>query len=408
MARPKGKKKTRAANGEGSLKFNFTTNKWELTFSYKDEFGHPKRKWVNGDSPEECEYKKEEFLRRNGLSKDIKSYTIPDILGIFCRNKLEYKEITEATALREMYTINIIEKSDLGKIPVVDVKAEDINCFFKKLVNSEYADSTNEKVWVAIKKALNEAMRREFINENPMESINIKRMDFKKKKREVKAFTIEDEKRFLSALEDYTPKGGNRNYYKQQFLIELLSGCRMGEINALTIDDVNFETGNLEIWRTVTKDLRTKPILGEKTKTPEGTRYVPMCDELVRVMKEVVKNYTPNEERLLFPNKNGKNLCLSTAQANSAFLRICKKAGLLEKEKMQHEKQTYGQHMLRHTFATRCVENGVDIVTLSKILGHTDINTTMIYIDVFGEKKKRELEKFNTAMRILKEDVEND
>ena len=205
----------------------------------------------------------------------------------------------------------------------------------------------------------------------------------------------------MAALEQYTPKGGNRNYYKYQLLIEIYSGCRMGEINALTIDDVNFETGNLEIWRTVTKtrngNMKLEPVLGETTKTQEGTRLVPMCDELLPIMHEVVDNYKPNKEKLLFPNLNGISCCISTSQVNSAFKRICKNAGIKE----------YGQHMLRHTFATRCIENGVEIASLSSILGHTDVNTTMIYVDVFGPQKKKEMEKFNSAMKELKSYINN-
>ena len=51
--------------------------------------------------------------------------------------------------------------------------------------------------------------------------------------------------------------------------------------------------------------------------------------------------------------------------------------------------------MLRHTFANRCNKSGVDVVTLSKILGHIDINKTMICVDVFGPQKQKEMKKFN-------------
>ena len=401
MSRLKEKKQTRAAKGEGSFKFNSNTNKWELQFSYIDEFGKSKRKWVNGESADECYEKKEEFLRKKCLSKDKRGYTIQDVLYKIYSEKKDYGEIIEATFIRKEYTIQLINDRDLGSIPIVDIKPEDINCFFLNLIKDEYANSTIEKVWVAINMAIEEAVRLKIITKNPMDDTNTRKQKFKKKKREIHAFTEHEEAKFMAALEQYTPKGGDRNYYKYQLLIELYSGCRMGEINALTIDDVNFETGNIEIWRTVTKtrngNMKLEPILGETTKTQEGTRYVPICDDLLPIMHEVIENYKPNKEKLLFPNLNGKSCCISTAQANSAFKRICKKAGIKE----------YGQHMLRHTFASRCIESDVDVVTLSKILGHTNINTTMIYVDVFGNQKRKELEKFNSAMQKIKAHINN-
>ena len=52
--------------------------------------------------------------------------------------------------------------------------------------------------------------------------------------------------------------------------------------------------------------------------------------------------------------------------------------------------------MLRHTFATRCIENHMDAVTLSRILGHNDIQTTLnTYTDVFNEMKVNEMSKVN-------------
>lgn len=401
MARKKNnnRKTTREPNGAGSVKYNTRTNKWEMLFSYKDTYGRSKRKWINGDTVEECNEKKEDFLKKQCLSKDKSSYRIQDVLYKIYSEKKDYKEINEATFIRKEYTMQLIKNSDLGAIPIVDVKPEEINFFFRSLINNNYAESTVEKAWVAVKMALDEAVRLKIITKNPMDDANMRKQKFKKKKREIHAFSECEESKFMAALEQYTPKGGNRNYYKYQLLIEIYSGCRMGEINALTIDDVNFETGNLEIWRTVTKtrngNMKLEPVLGETTKTQEGTRLVPMCDELLPIMHEVVDNYKPNKERLLFPNLNGISCCISTSQVNSAFKRICKKAGIKE----------YGQHMLRHTFASRCIESNVDVVTLSKILGHTDINTTMIYVDVFGDQKRKELEKFNSFMKSIKEKI---
>ena len=71
-----------------------------------------------------------------------------------------------------------------------------------------------------------------------------------------------------------------------------------------------------------------------------------------------------------------KNDMISTQQVNNFFLRILAKAGL----------ESRGQHALRHTFATRCIEAGVPAEVLKVWLGHTDIRYTLdTYADVFSE-----------------------
>ena len=81
---------------------------------------------------------------------------------------------------------------------------------------------------------------------------------------------------------------------------------------------------------------------------------------------------------------------IETTQVNSFFKRICKTAGI---------EGDFGQHALRHTFATRCIEAGVEPVVLKKWLGHTDIHITLdIYTDVFDRLHNDSTEKFDRLM----------
>ncbi|NLD19070.1 MAG: tyrosine-type recombinase/integrase [Clostridiales bacterium] len=138
--------------------------------------------------------------------------------------------------------------------------------------------------------------------------------------------TLEEQSRFVKALEEYkVPQG--RNNYKLQLLIEPYSGMRMGEINSLGL--VFFD--------------------------------------------------------------NNKNDIIDTGQVNSFFYRLMEKAGISKR----------GQHALRHTFATRCIEAGVASVVLKNWLGHKDIHITLdTYAYVFSNMH-------NDAMEKLEEHVEN-
>ena len=83
---------------------------------------------------------------------------------------------------------------------------------------------------------------------------------------------------------------------------------------------------------------------------------------------------------------------ITTNQVNSFFNRICKKADI----------NISGQHALRHTFATRCIEAGVEAVVLKKWMGHTDIHMTLdIYADVFDSMHNNSISKLEEHMNTI-------
>ncbi len=90
-----------------------------------------------------------------------------------------------------------------------------------------------------------------------------------------------------------------------------------------------------------------------------------------------------------FYDYNKKDV-ISTQQVNCYFRRACIKAGITY----------YGQHSLRHTFATRCIEAGVQPVVLKNWLGHTDIHITLdTYADIYGSLNSASLDKLEEHLK---------
>ena len=98
-----------------------------------------------------------------------------------------------------------------------------------------------------------------------------------------------------------------------------------------------------------------------------------------------------NPEGLIFYNQRRGSI-INTNQVNSYFNRVAEKAGI----------DITGQHSLRHTFATRCIESGVPAVVLKKWLGHTDIHVTLdTYADVFDRMNNGAIDKLDRYMEKL-------
>ena len=152
----------------------------------------------------------------------------------------------------------------------------------------------------------------------------------------------------------------------------------------------------------MTKNENDEPIIGKTTKTYAGTREIPITKHLL----PIISKYASDKDELIFTKNNE---IIAPATINSHFKKICKNTNirvLINSNKKVYREagisnvnlktSSVNTHMLRHTFATRCIEAGVSAVALSRILGHKDIQTTLnTYTSVFNKFKEDELSKIN-------------
>lgn len=165
---------------------------------------------------------------------------------------------------------------------------------------------------------------------------------------------------------------------KVGILISLYAGLRIGEICALRWDDIDLQEHVIHVRYTVSRAGKGTSLSIGRPKTLSSLRDIPICSQLVPILKKLhlqrsSQYVVSNKEKFISPR--------TYEYRYHSILRACSVPDI-------------NYHALRHTFATRCVEAGIDIKSLSEMLGHADASITLnTYVHSSMERKREQLEK---------------
>lgn len=389
---------TKKTNGEGSIYYSESKKLYEgkITIGF-DSNGKQIRKSVYAKKKTDVVQKLNK-LKSDLLNNDItqnNNATIYEIAKQYINNQYEANQVSASTLLRNKNTLAIIDKLDIAHIPIQKVTNNQISNELLKI--KDYSNSIISKIYGMLSTAYNQAVINNVVKTNPfLIKGAILRVKSNKDDKKVDALTIDEQKAFISELEK------SNDEYKDIFYIAMYTGARIGEILGLFGSNINLKTNYIIIDKTLTKNENDEPIVGKTTKTYAGTREIPITKHLI----PVISKYASDKNELIFTKNNE---IISPATINSHFKKICKNANirvLINSNKKVYREagisnvnlktSSVNTHMLRHTFATRCIEAGVSAVALSRILGHKDIQTTLnTYTSVFNKFKEDELAKIN-------------
>ena len=219
---------------------------------------------------------------------------------------------------------------------------------------------------------LEKAIDSDLLIKNVAKQINCKIENKEQKERRV--LTIQEEKLFLKEAE--------KSFYYNLFVVGLETGLRIGELMALTWSDVDLERKVLYVRHTLTYFRKDGKYSFEwhTPKTKNSKRRIPLTKmayealERQRVKKLEIEQKgmsAPNGyEDLVFVTKNNNPTQQFIVEEG---IRAC--IGRIQKEYPEFER--FSPHTLRHTFATRAIENGMQPKSLQKLMGHASLNTTM-------------------------------
>ena len=309
--------------------------------------------YVYAKTYNECKRKKNELLLSYNVEKPIVKKSITKDLNYLIDKWLNTKNnLKESSYSLYLTIINSSIKNDIGKTKISKLNSKIINNYLNNLLNKNKL--SNNYVYV-VRSILNQVFKDNNININMMKiSLSVGKG---------KSLYNSDKNKLINELNKLN------NNISIGILLSLFLGLRKSEVCGLKYSDIDIENDILYINNIVSRvksfDTKNKTKLTlTKPKTDNSIRILPIPEKILYLLHNI--NIKNKEFYLLTNNSN----FMDPRTFYNHYKRIIKDLNI-----------DYTYHDLRHTFATNCIEIGIDYKSLMELLGHSSINTTLsIYV----------------------------
>ena len=352
------------ANGEGSIRKR-KGGRWEgrYTAGHDPETGKAIYKNVLGRTQAEVKEKLKAAIKETQSLDFTKAgkYTVGEWMEVWFEDYAKIKVRPSSHQTYRGYIDNHINPN-IGDIPLEKLTSLDLQKLYKKLLTKGRVDRLEAKeqpkglsaktvrnIHQILSSALKLAQEQRIILTNPAEGCALLKVEH----REMKTLPVEQLQSFLREAKE---SGVFELYY-----LELATGLRRGELLGLKWEDIDLERGDLRVRRQISRI--NGEVVEAPLKTKNAYRTLPLAEDTVSVLKEQRKKVGSNP--WVFPSPNGGPI--SPDSVLHMLHRVLKRAGL---PKVRF-------HDLRHTFATLALQNGVDVKTVSGMLGHFSAGFTL-------------------------------
>lgn len=296
---------------------------------------------------------------------------------------------------RERYTHNI--QPVIGGMLLTDVKPMHCKMVLNKM-EEKYAGSTIRQAYITMGTMLKSALMNDFLPKHPMNGVRytkpVRAVD------DIKYLTVEEQQMFLDTAK--------RSHNYLQFALILETGLRTGELIGLTWDAIDWEKRTLTINKTLEYRHKQGHWRAGPPKTKQSYRTIPLTNRAYEILEQVsygrhtrkesvtllqqleyIDRRTGEKEHLVMHDLVFVNWRTGEPAKNSSYdthlYKLCDEAGV----------KRFCMHALRHTYATRAIERGMQPKVLQKLLGHASIKTTMDrYVHVTDDSLSKGVRQF--------------
>lgn len=366
-------KRTKRDNGQGTV-YQRKDGRFECKVQIgKKDDGKPKFKSFYGKSEREVKKKLKEYqseMAKNPVesSKETLANYMYDWLITFKQKTLKPSSYDR---LLNVYKYHV--KETVGYMQLCNINSKDV----QQLINEKsetMSYSSVKKIYELLNNCFTYAVIEEDIRKNPMLGVSLpKQSNMNIKTKKIEIYTKEEVEKLTNAIYNDTFNSKRQLYrYSPIYIFILNTGLRVGEVLALKWENIDLENkvvrvnGSMSFIKDTENEGKRKTIFTDP-KTATSNRSIPLNEKSVMALTELKRRNQIQNIKSKYVVCDLKGGHVPQRNISRTLQNLCEKASVDYK----------GIHAMRHTFATNLVANGVDIRSVSDLLGHASIQTTL-------------------------------